>query len=91
MRRNLRFARGRLVAPRKPLSAPPLARLLPGSVLPVPMAPRIPIGVDDFRKLREGGLEYVDKSDLIRAAGATPIHALAVAFGAKEVRVRAPL
>jgi hypothetical protein len=27
----------------------------------------IPIGVDDFRKLREAKLEYVDKSDLIRA------------------------
>jgi hypothetical protein len=26
----------------------------------------IPIGVDDFRALREQGLEYVDKSDLIR-------------------------
>lgn len=30
------------------------------------MQSRIPIGVDDFRKLRELGLEYVDKSDLIR-------------------------
>jgi IS1 family transposase len=28
--------------------------------------PRIPIGIDDFRTLREAGLEYVDKSDLIR-------------------------
>jgi hypothetical protein len=27
---------------------------------------RIPIGIDDFRKLRETDLEYVDKSDLIR-------------------------
>src|SRR4051812_48191255 len=27
---------------------------------------RIPIGIDDFRKLREAGLEYVDKSGLIR-------------------------
>jgi hypothetical protein len=27
---------------------------------------RIPIGIDDFRKLREADLEYVDKSDLIR-------------------------
>ena len=26
----------------------------------------MPIGVDDFRKLRENGLEYVDKTDLIR-------------------------
>ena len=26
----------------------------------------IPIGIDDFRTVREGGLEYVDKSDLIR-------------------------
>jgi hypothetical protein len=26
----------------------------------------IPIGVDDFRKIREANLEYVDKSDLIR-------------------------
>jgi hypothetical protein len=26
----------------------------------------IPIGIDDFRALREAGLEYVDKSDLIR-------------------------
>ena len=26
----------------------------------------IPIGIDDFRKLREAGLEYVDKSGLIR-------------------------
>ena len=30
------------------------------------MPPRIPIGIDDFRKLRETGLEYVDKSDMIR-------------------------
>ena len=30
------------------------------------MPPRVPIGIDDFRKLREAGLEYVDKSDLIR-------------------------
>ena len=27
---------------------------------------RIPLGIDDFRKLREADLEYVDKSDLIR-------------------------
>jgi Predicted AAA-ATPase/PD-(D/E)XK nuclease superfamily len=27
----------------------------------------IPIGKDDFRKLREAGFQYVDKSDLIRA------------------------
>ena len=31
------------------------------------MVPRVPIGIDDFRQLREAGLEYVDKSDLIRA------------------------
>lgn len=30
------------------------------------MVLRVPIGVDDFRKLRELGLEYVDKSHLIR-------------------------
>ena len=31
------------------------------------MRPRpIPIGIDDFRTVRETGLEYVDKSDLIR-------------------------
>lgn len=30
------------------------------------MVLRIPIGIDDFRKVREAGLEYVDKSDLIR-------------------------
>jgi hypothetical protein len=30
------------------------------------MARLIPIGVDDFRALREQGMEYVDKSDLIR-------------------------
>jgi hypothetical protein len=30
------------------------------------MALRIPIGIDDFRTLREERLEYVDKSDLIR-------------------------
>ncbi len=30
------------------------------------MARPIPIGIDDFRTLREGGLEYVDKSDMIR-------------------------
>jgi hypothetical protein len=30
------------------------------------MQKRIPIGIDDFRKLRELGLEYVDKSHLIR-------------------------
>jgi hypothetical protein len=28
--------------------------------------PKIPIGIDDFRKLRERGLLYVDKSHLIR-------------------------
>jgi len=28
--------------------------------------PPIPIGIDDFRTVRESGLEYVDKSDLIR-------------------------
>ncbi len=27
---------------------------------------RIPIGIDDFRTLREGGLEYVDKTSLIQ-------------------------
>jgi len=30
------------------------------------MAVRVPIGIDDFRKVREAGLEYIDKSDLIR-------------------------
>jgi len=30
------------------------------------MIPRVAIGIDDFRKLREKGLEYVDKSDMIR-------------------------
>jgi hypothetical protein len=30
------------------------------------MPMRIPIGVDDFRELREGGLEYVDKTHLIQ-------------------------
>jgi hypothetical protein len=30
------------------------------------MQTRIPIGIDDFRKLRELGLEYVDKSHFIR-------------------------
>ncbi len=30
------------------------------------MPPPIPIGYDDFRKLRELGLAYVDKSHLIR-------------------------
>jgi hypothetical protein len=30
------------------------------------MPPRIPIGIDDFRKLRENRLEYVDKSGMIR-------------------------
>jgi hypothetical protein len=30
------------------------------------MALSVPIGIDDFRKLREAGLDYVDKSDLIR-------------------------
>jgi Predicted AAA-ATPase/PD-(D/E)XK nuclease superfamily len=30
------------------------------------MALRIPIGIDDFRTLRERGLEYVDKTHLIR-------------------------
>lgn len=39
------------------------------------MPQRIPIGIDDFRKLREGGLEYIDKSDLI--------------FDGKAVRVQA--
>ncbi len=32
--------------------------------MPVPL--RIPIGIDDFRTLREERLEYIDKSDLIR-------------------------
>ena len=31
-----------------------------------PMTQRIPIGVSDFRELREQGLVYVDKSHLIR-------------------------
>ena len=31
------------------------------------MVHRIAIGIDDFRKLRERGLEYVDKTDWIRA------------------------
>ena len=30
------------------------------------MSLRIPIGISDFRALREQGLEYVDKSHLIR-------------------------
>jgi hypothetical protein len=30
------------------------------------MSPPIPIGVDDFRKIREEGLLYVDKTALIR-------------------------
>src|SRR3954469_12142475 len=30
------------------------------------MGPPIPIGIDDFRELRERGLAYVDKSHLIR-------------------------
>ena len=30
------------------------------------MALRIPVGIDDFRKLREGGFEYIDKSHLLR-------------------------
>jgi hypothetical protein len=30
------------------------------------MTPRVPVGIDDFRTLRELSLEYVDKSDLIR-------------------------
>src|SRR4051794_27645655 len=37
----------------------PAASLPP---LPVPMPPRVPIGIDDFRTLREQRLEYVDKS-----------------------------
>lgn len=36
------------------------------SYLPGAMPPRIPIGHDDFRKLREAGFEYVDKSEMIR-------------------------
>jgi hypothetical protein len=41
------------------------------------MAARIPLGLDDFRKLREQGLVYVDKSHLIREIldkGAQTIH-----------------
>ncbi|MEZ4315657.1 MAG: AAA family ATPase, partial [Polyangiaceae bacterium] len=38
-----------------------------GGYLALAMFPGLPIGKDDFRKLREAGLEYVDKSDLIRA------------------------
>jgi hypothetical protein len=30
------------------------------------MALPIPIGIDDFRKLREAKLEYIDKTGLIR-------------------------
>ena len=30
------------------------------------MVHRLAIGIDDFRKLRELGLEYVDKSEMIR-------------------------
>ena len=29
------------------------------------MAAHLPIGIDDFQKLREAGLEYVDKSRMI--------------------------
>ena len=32
----------------------------------MPLPPRVAIGIEDFRKLRELELEYVDKSDLIR-------------------------
>jgi hypothetical protein len=35
-------------------------------ILGAVVAPRIPVGIDDFRTLREAGLEYVDKTDLIR-------------------------
>src|SRR3954469_18251279 len=31
-----------------------------------PVIRPIPIGIDDFSKLREGGFEYVDKSHLIQ-------------------------
>src|SRR5215211_5759203 len=30
------------------------------------MSIQVPIGIDDFRQLREAGLEYVDKSHLIQ-------------------------
>lgn len=47
---------------------PPLPRFAQGgSVLAESPAVRpVPIGIDDFRKLREQGLEYVDKSHLVR-------------------------
>jgi hypothetical protein len=30
------------------------------------MAPRMPVGISDFRTVREGGFYYVDKTALVR-------------------------
>ena len=54
----------------EPGRAPPACPLARGARQGLPFrrpVPRpIPIGVDDFRKLREQGLEYVDKSHFVR-------------------------
>ena len=52
------------------------------------------IGIDDFRKVRELGLVFrqITENDYraeLRAVGASPIHAFAVAFDGKRVRVKA--
>ena len=76
------------------------------------MSARFPIGIDDFRQLRERGLVLElkvarppkrtldqalgeglsirsrDYAAELRAAGASPVHAFAVAFDGKVVRVR---
>lgn len=48
----------------------PLHRLTPAPHAPIvaagTMSLRIPISIDDFRELRQGGFTYVDKSHLIR-------------------------
>ena len=40
------------------------------------MARRFPIGISDFKLLREGGYVYVDKSALIRDVVDSPAHVL---------------
>jgi hypothetical protein len=59
---------------------------------------RVPLGIDDFRAIREQGLEYVEGLAQIRAkgyaaelraTGASEVHAFAVAFDGKRVWVKA--
>lgn len=40
--------------------------LSPGSTILGTVAPKIPLGIDDFREIRSGGFAFVDKSLFVR-------------------------